>query len=356
MRRIEANTSDLSAKLDKTIFLISQFLQLLPVSQPTADANPPDNATPRLKIDIENWTTLAGQLVSTSETLETPATADNRISKFDPEVQLDEVQSFFQEAWNDQEEAYLRELKQLPRHTRGDPKDDPDHRFLHFLRQRASEAFEAKNYKAARVSLKRLLERSPKVYGPYFEGRDEVLRMLVICCVRLEDWEEADQYMVIQFQGRDQTMEDLAMDFYLRGKRDEASKICLGGERGKKFVGREAVMDLVAASYIRDKRWAEAKKILSDLLFTEQPEPYIRLQRLHEITQVHFALRDYDSAKSCGEVVLNERRMRLGEEHILYYQSAALLGQICEKNGDSLEAEYYKTLSDSDAHSNPPLI
>ena len=349
MRRIEANTSDLSTKLDKTIFLISQFLKLLPGSQVSVDAQHQDSdPNPLVQIDLENWTTLAGQLVSTNETFE--ARTDNRLSIFDPESQLDEVQSFFQEVWNGQEEAYLRELKQMPWRS---PRDHPDHRFIPFLRRRASEAFDAKNYKAAKMSLKKLLERSSETYGPIFEGRDDALRMLVICCVKLEDWEEADQYMVKQFKQRDQTMEDLAMDFYLRGKRDEASKICLGGERGKKFAGREAVMDLLAASYIRDNKWAEAKKILSDLLFTEQPEDYIRLQRLHDITQVYFALRDYEAAKRCGKAVLEERGRRFGEEHISYFQSASLLVQICHKTGDSDEAEFYKDLLDSDAHSIP---
>jgi len=349
MRRIEANTSDLSTKLDKTIFLISQFLKLLPASQILADAQPQDNDLKhQVKVDLENWTALAGQLVSSNENLESPTA--NRLSIVDPESQLDDVQSFFQEAWNDQEEAYLRELKEMPRRS---PRDHPDHRFIPFLRRRASEAFDAKNYKAAKMSLKKLLERSSKMYGPIFEGRDDALRMLVICCVKLEDWEEADVYMVTQFKQRDQTMEDLAMDFYLRGKRDEASKICLGGDRGKKFAGREAVMDLLSASYIRDNKWTEAKKILSDLLFTEQPEDYIRLQRLHDITQVYFALRDYEAAKRCGKTVLEERGRRFGEEHVSYFQSASLLVQICEKSGDFDEAAFYKELLDSDAHSIP---
>ena len=58
------------------------------------------------------------------------------------------------------------------------------------------------------------------------------------------------------------------MDFYLRGKRDDASKICLGGNRGETFAGREAIMDLLAMSYMCDQKWTEAKKLLSDLLFT----------------------------------------------------------------------------------------
>ena len=51
MRRIEANTSDLSTKLDKMIFLISQFLKLLPVSQVLADAQPQDS-DPRPLVQI----------------------------------------------------------------------------------------------------------------------------------------------------------------------------------------------------------------------------------------------------------------------------------------------------------------
>jgi len=352
MRKIEANTSDLSGKLDTTIFLISRFLELVPISSQFPNSiEPPEPSSPiaPAKIDLDSWTTLAGKLVSSSETLDAP---NARLSKFDPESQLADVNSFFQECWNDQEEEYLRELKQLPWRS---PLDHPDHKFIQFLRTRAVEAFDAKNYRVAKMSLQKILVRASKMYGPLFQGRDETLRMLVICSVKLGDWEDADKYMRTQFKQRDETMEDLAMDLFLHGKRDDAAKICLGGEEGKKFVGREAIMDLLVASYMKDRTWAQAKRILSDLLFTEQPEDYIRLQRVHNLAFVYFHLREYESAKSCAKAVFEERAKRFGESHISCFQSAGLLVQICEKNGDADEAAFYKTLLESDTHSRSPF-
>ena len=345
IRRIEANTSDLSRKLDFTIFLISQFLQLLP--------HPPDGAAlhpdSHILAHIEDWTKYAGKLVTSGETLHA---SNPNIDHETMEAQMEQVKRFVHERWDDQEDEYLKQLKELPWRT---PLDHPDHKFIPFLRERAFHAFEAKDFAAAKLSLQKILERSPRIYGPHFEWRDETLRMLLIACVRLGDWDEADIHMCKQFKGRDQTMEDLTMDLYLRGKRDDAARICLGGSSGKRFIGREAVMDLLAMSYFRDKQWNEAKKILSDLMFTEQPEENIRLQRLHNLAEVYLALKEYESARKCCMSVLEEREKRLGQGHILYFQSVELLVQIYEKTGDSDEAAFFKDLLSTEAHSLPFL-
>jgi len=47
----------------------------------TVTTAPSNEGKPLIKIDLENWTTLAGQLVSPSEALETPTKEQSRISK-----------------------------------------------------------------------------------------------------------------------------------------------------------------------------------------------------------------------------------------------------------------------------------
>ena len=344
MRRIESDTSDLSRKLDLTIFLISQFLQLLPTQPDGISFQSGGHSLDR----IEDWTKYASKLISSTETF----SLSGAVETSDPETieQVEQARQFVHERWDDQENEYLKQLNELPSQS---PLDSPDYRFIPFLCERAYRAFEAKDFTAARSSLKKILERSPKIYGPHFEWRDETLRMLVIACVRLGDWDEAEIHMCKQFKGREQTLEDLAMDLFLRGKRDDAAKICLGNTEGKRFAGREAVMELLAMSYLRDKQWNEAKRVFSELLYSEQPEENIRLQRLQTLAEVHLALKDYENAQKCCMSVLDERRKRLGEGHVLYYQSVELLVQIYEKTGrgDSDEAAFFKDQLATDSHS-----
>ena len=351
IRRLEADTTLLSSKLDTAIFLITQFLQFLPLSNQVASGENGSTSDSRPAINLEEWTQFAGKLVSSGETLVASKSGESQGVEESGEAQMEEVKEFFHERWDNQEDEYLKRLREQPYRS---PLDHPDHKFIEFLRNRAYQAFEAKDYTAAKLSLQKILKRSPIIYGPHFEWRDETLKMLVEACVNLCDWEEADIHMRKQFKGRDETMEELAMELFLRGKKDEAAKICLGGE-GKRFKEREAIMELLAKWYIGEKKWNDAKKVLSDLLFTEKPNEDIRQQRLHNLAEVYFALKEFENAKKCCSSVFEERKKRLGEGHVLYYQSVELLVRISEKQGDSHEAEFYKGLLATDSHSTHSL-
>lgn len=303
-------------------------------------------------VDIDNWTNMVGKLISSAETLVTVKqseqklindTSGEHIEQYTSETQMEEVQEFFHNCWDDQENEYLTQLEQRPRRSSA---DHPDHKFIPYLCMRASKAFDAKNYAVAKVSLLKIAKKSVPLYGALYPWRDETLRMLVICCVKLKVWEEAENYIRQSFEGRDQTLEDLAMDFLVRQNKHDAAKVCLG----YRFEGREKVMQLLASSYIRERNWIEAKKVLSDLLFTEKPADDIRRQRLHDLAEAYLALREVENAKKCCMNVFNERAEALGESHILYYQSVKLLIRICEKMGESDEVEYYKRMLESDSH------
>lgn len=171
--------------------------------------------------------------------------------------------------------------------------------------------------------------------------------MSVVVCIRLRDWEETDKYVHQQFKGRDQTLEDLAMDYYLHGKRDDAREICLS----TKFEGREAILQLLATFYVREKQWKEAKRVLSGLLFTAQPHDNIRHQRLQSLAEVYMALKEFENAVKCCNCVFEERQKLLDA---LYYQSVGLLVRAKEKLGDTHVAAFYKTLLDTESHGRYP--
>jgi hypothetical protein len=122
------------------------------------------------------------------------------------------------------EDEYLMHLREQPRQI---PLDKPEYKFIPFLRNRAYEAFNAKQYAVAKLSFQKILEKCSKHYGPHYEWRNETLRMIVIATVRLREWDEAQVYMGHEFKGRDQTLDNLAMDCFLRGKREDTEKICL---------------------------------------------------------------------------------------------------------------------------------
>ena len=344
MRRLEMNTSVLSIKLDRILFLISNFLPLSPLS--LEDATPGEKSTSndtRIPIDIEDWTRYAGKLVSSGETI---SGTGRRFSAFPEDTEEAQFQQFFHERWDNQEDEYLMRLRERPRKS---PLENPEQEFIPFLRHRAEEAFDAKDYTAAKLSLQKILYRSPRIYGEHFEWRDETLRMLVVVCIRLREWDEAKKYVSQEFKGRDQTLEDLAMDSYLHGKRDDTREICLT----TKFRGREAILQLLAGFYVREKQWNPAKQVLSALMFTTQPLENVRHQRLHTLAEVYFALKEFESAKKCCNCVFEERQKLLD---VLYYQSVELLGRISDKLGDRHLAAFYKTHLETESHGEPPLL
>src|SRR5271154_6335040 len=105
MRRVEANTSDLSAKLDRHIFVTSHFLQLLPPVIEVSELGEKglEDKT-RIPVDVEDWTRNAEKLVSSGETL---TRAERRFSQLDGDAEEAQVQRFFHKRWDNQEEEYF---------------------------------------------------------------------------------------------------------------------------------------------------------------------------------------------------------------------------------------------------------
>jgi hypothetical protein len=89
-----------------------------------------------------------------------------------------------------------------------------------------------------------------------------------------------------QFQDRDQTIENLAMDYYLRGKLHDTATICTIAT----FKGCDAILQLLATFYFSHKQWKDTQKILSALLSMAQGDKDVHHKRLQMLAEVCFAL------------------------------------------------------------------
>ena len=266
---------------------ISSLIQVLPTP---SSVTPDEDA--HLTDRLESWATLA-------QTLLAP----------DPALDTDQIQRV---------EQFINDQQIEPAVTRTETIDlivrDHDD-FLHFLRTTATDAFDAKDYKNAREKWLRLIDKSMTMYGVKFPGRSTALRMLLISCLKLNIWAEANKYMLEEFDGRDQVIEELAMEFYTHGKRNDARKLCLG----RRFEGKSKIMELLYTSYIQDKRWSDAKIMLLELLELTKDKT-LKTGLEHSLAEVYVELKQYSEAKDSCLRAYQARATTEGKGTVLYYQ------------------------------------
>jgi hypothetical protein len=123
---------------------------LLPLSAQnlSTDAGPDDTPI-RGGIDLENWMKHAQQLLEVS-TVEHVSNPGRRFSLAPEDTDERQVQQFFLEQWDSEEDAYLVGLREQPQKA---PLDKAEFKFILFLRRRAREDFESKDYATAKLSL-----------------------------------------------------------------------------------------------------------------------------------------------------------------------------------------------------------
>ena len=180
---------------------------------------------------------------------------------------------------------------------------------------------------------------SEKKYGDQFPWKDETKRMLVIAYCHQSKWIEADNLFAEEFEDRNRTLETMAMEFFLLGRKAEAGRICIG----KQLEAREKILELLATSYYHEKKWYEAKKFLIELLDYDTEEK-LRLERMHTVAEISFANGDLEDAKIWCTKSVQGRLAILGKRHYLFYQSVNFLAQIYDAKGEFVEAEGYKAV------------
>lgn len=209
------------------------------------------------------------------------------------------------------------------------------------LRKLARRSFDARDFANLEPMLGRIMEKSEDTYGPGFTWRDETMEMWATAYWELGKLDAADKIFDQHFRGRAKLMETLARDSLKRGKRNSAERLL-----SKHFEGRESIMEIFVQLCLREKRWNEAKRYLVELLQYDTDQT-ARLQRMHTLATVCFALKEYGEAEAwCLKVVLSSQEM-LGEFHCLCYDSIRLLAQIYNLQGDNAQTEaYHAVLSD----------
>ena len=234
-------------------------------------------------------------------------------------------------------------LKNVGRPMSDPPLNDNDsdlaYEKIHHWRKFAFQKYQAKDYTSAESFLTKILEESEKKYPDGFPWQDETTKMLGIVYCRQRKWNEADKLFASEFKSRNKTLEGLAMEYFLQGKKHEAGEICLHTN----FPAREKIVELLATSYYHEKNWIEANTFLHELLQYDMEEK-IRLERMHLLAEINFSLKHFEVAKNWCLKAVQGRLTLLGKRHYLFYQSVNLLAQIYDAIGDVVEAEGYKAV------------
>jgi hypothetical protein len=217
------------------------------------------------------------------------------------------------------------------------PKDDIDDKSIEEMRNTASQSFAAQDYATAESMLQEVMKESEDKYGPAFNWRDETMERHATACWELGKWEQADKILDQQFKGRAKLMNTLARRSVDNGKRDSAERLL-----SKHFDGREAIMEILVESYLRDKKWENASRLLVELLQNETRQT-IRLERMHTLATVCFALKEYGKAEGwCLKTLIG----RQGEMSHKFYDSVTLLAQIYNADANVQASTYEAVLAD----------
>jgi tetratricopeptide (TPR) repeat protein len=218
------------------------------------------------------------------------------------------------------------------------PAEDGD--LIPFWIQRSKELVDNKQYEQAIPFLQKTLKQSYKIYGPQFEQRENVLRMLGSACIHSGRWDEADKVWQETFAGRDVLMENLASELLNQGRHDDAWRICAG----KEFEGRMPILDSLATSFYQAHKWDLAKEVLLILVEADSNNP----KRMHTLAEICLALGQLKEARKWCVKAMEERKEMLGQQDPLYYQSVSLLAEIYYESGDSVHGDGYKHKLPSD--------
>jgi tetratricopeptide (TPR) repeat protein len=213
---------------------------------------------------------------------------------------------------------------------------DFEYEAIQQMRKTAFRSFVEKDYINAEPILQRILRKSEEKYlMDGFPWKDETILMLAKACWRISKFDDAGRLLEQRFEGRDRLMETLAKESLDLRKRSDAERILV-----QEFQGKEPVLDRLANSYLQDKKWKEAKSAFLDLM-RYSADDNVRLQRMHTLAKICFALKQYKAAEEWCLLAVKGRQTTLGKRHHQFYDSVNLLTQICKAKGDHVEAKAY---------------
>jgi tetratricopeptide (TPR) repeat protein len=190
---------------------------------------------------------------------------------------------------------------------------DPDlvAHLIKFWKKSAKTKFDAGDYAAAESCLTKVIKRSEAIQGTRFEGKAEIVQLLVLALSRQGKWDETHTLPQEKFHGREETMEQIAGD-------------CL-----------------------EQRNWEQAEKFLLDIWNTEPTDRSSQSQRSLRLKQAFpklcFGKKDYPNAEKRCHQAISEIKGTVGMRDPLFFEAIYSLMEIYKASGDIEEIEAYRS-------------
>ena len=120
---------------------------------------------------------------------------------------------------------------------------------------------------------------------------------------------------------------------------------------GITFDNRNQMTEALADIYVKSKQLDKAKAILGNLLKLEYKESDRKWRLYHSLAEVYLAQKRLTEAEKFAKRAYIGREKMFGKGHGLILQSAALLAQIYDQQGEKQSAQVFRNLYDSAVYS-----
>lgn len=240
-------------------------------------------------------------------------------------------------------------------------------------RERAKQWLEDRHYSEAKERLESVLKRSERRYGNVYEWKDETMKLLGLTLCKMHRWNETEEIIQKEYEGRDQVLCALLREYCDRDMDDEAQNILA---RYRRFEGRDKAVDAIVENHCITRRWEAAARFASEVEFFGQERPLeivaegcqhegrwiqaanlwkkvldCKLKRaaptaetLHSLANANLHLRNLTEAKSWCDDAIEKRFESVGSEHVLFMHSMNLLAFIHVADGNPQEAQELREL------------
>jgi tetratricopeptide (TPR) repeat protein len=254
-----------------------------------------------------------------------------------------------------------------------DPEPDIELEIIERLRETASALLQQNRYAEAKAHFLRVQTRSETKYGNEYEWKDHTIKSIAIIDCRLHKWSDVDDALTRRFQGRDEVLRSLTLEYFVDGRLDEAVRVLSAEEefdqrdetirriaedlcRQKKwaeavkftqlkFAGREGPLEVVAAGFQQTGMWTKALSVLKDLLDLQMlRNPESSIETVHSIANSYLNQGDCMSAADWCRDAQQLRLRTVGRQHLLFYHTLNLHARIARHHGDLEEADSQRLL------------
>lgn len=254
-----------------------------------------------------------------------------------------------------------------------DPEADIELDIIKSLREIAASLLQENRYAEAKEHFLRVQIRSDGKLGNQYEWKDDTIMSIALINCRLRKWSEVKETLDTRFEGRDNVLQSLTMEYFMEGKLDEAVDILKKEEQFEgrdeiirriaedlcrqkkwveavkftqlKFIGREGSLEVVAAGFQQTGMWAEATSILKELLDLQIPRSLeYSVETMHTLANSYLHQKDFMNAEEWCKDTQLVRIKTVGRKHVLFYHTLNLRARIARQQGDLEQADSLRLL------------